>query len=140
MCDSLESSLSVNKLGKKLTQKEYHDLLIFFKIIHPRGWGVALIQTTRLPLSFGISSEGKTTDNTGETYVQTNFWTHVTCQNARKYKKEIHDRPLVSNDSESVIKFTNHEKKPGTRRGCTVKCNQTFKEITLVFPKQILYN
>lgn len=93
----------------------------FFK--YSSLWGVVLIQTTIVSLSF--DTEKEYIHNTSEIYVQKNFWTHVTYQNSRKYKKEI-----------QIIKFTNQEKGLGPEKAVLLKCNQTFKEITPMFLKQ----
>lgn len=88
----------------------------FFKYSSLRG--VVLIQTTVVSLSFGISNRERVhTHNTGEIYVQENFWTHVTYQNSRKYKKEIQE-----------IKFTNQEKGLGPEEAALLNVTKHLKK------------
>lgn len=75
-----------------------------------------------------MSPEGRRTYNTGDICVQTESWTHATYQNSRKYKKEIQDRPLASNDSESVIKFTNQDKSPGPEDAALLNITKHLKK------------
>lgn len=88
----------------------------FFK--YSSLWGVVLIQTTIVSLNFGISNRERVhTHNTGEIYVQKNFWTHVTYQNSRKYKKEIQE-----------IKFTNQEKGLGPEEAVLLNVTKHLKK------------